>query len=184
MSFCHVSLIVSAFASAPPGHGYDQPHDEEDDRDPDARGHRPARAEEEVGDQDHRSDDRQRQDSEAGEHQAVGAHDEELLVLLAEVEPVVNRRCDEQDRGQRGGEQREEVEVLLEARDPQEALVEGHHQQEREQHLDAGQSHAQLGQQLGQVSVDPLVVCLGSACVGVRFHKGRLPVSRVRRFEG
>ena len=51
---------------------------------------------------------------------------------------MVNGRRDEERRRTRGQQKRYEVDRLLEVRDVRETLVERHHEQEREQHLDAG----------------------------------------------
>ena len=67
----------------------------------------------------------------------------------------------DQARARRGRAQEgHEVDGLLEARDVREALVERDDEQEREQHLDAGQRHAQLTEQLLEVAIEPFLLGL------------------------
>jgi len=59
------------------------------------------------------------------------------------------------------------VDVLVERRGRLEALLERHRQEEREQHLHAGQRDTKLAEQLGEVAVDALVVgLLATGCAG------------------
>ena len=103
-----------------------------------AAGHgRRGGAEEDVGDQHDRPGHRQRQGAEAGDREAVGEEDELVLLLVAEGEPVVGGGRDQQHRGDRGQQQRHEVDVLLEGRDLGEVLLERDRQQEGEEDLDA-----------------------------------------------
>jgi hypothetical protein len=93
---------------------------------------------------------------QAGEGQAIGHRDEELLVAAAEQEPVVGGRRHEQDC--RHGRQRQGHEVL----DPLSAIQTGEpgrqrrREQEREQHLHAGLDDPHLPQQLDQVAIAAL----------------------------
>ena len=74
-------------------------------------------AEEDVGDQHDRPGHRQRQGAEAGDREAVGEEDELVLLLHAEGDPVVGGGRDQQHRGDRGQQQRHEVDRLLEGGD-------------------------------------------------------------------
>ena len=73
---------------------------------------------------------------------------------------MVDGRRDQADRGRRGGQERYEVDRLLEGRDRRKALVERHHEQEREQHLHTGKRDPQLAEHLLQVAIDALVFAL------------------------
>ena len=82
------------------------------------------------------------------------------LSPLPPLEPVVRGRSDQQGRGDRGAEERQEVDVLLEVGHLAEALRERHAEQEREQHLDAGERDAQLVQELDQLPIEPFLLAL------------------------
>ena len=79
---------------------------------------------EHVGHEHHRPRHGDRQEPEAEDDDPVAGPDDVLLVLLAKFDAVVGRGRDQADRGRRGGEQRDEVDELLQARDIGEALVE------------------------------------------------------------
>ncbi len=81
--------------------------------------------------------------------------------------------------GRRGEQQGDEVGGLLKVRDVGEALVEGDHEQEGEQHLNAGQGDAELAQKLLQIAVEPLG--LGLVPPGQRMggHAGYIPPDAV-----
>ena len=64
-------------------------------------------------------------------------------------------------RAERGERQRGEVRVFLQVVDAPEGLRERRDQQEPEQHLHAGQRHAQLVEQLDQLAVEVLLIRLG-----------------------
>ena len=83
-----------------------------------------------------------------------------LLLRLAEEDPVVRARSDQQRGRQDRGEQRDEVDVTLQMRRLREATRERDRQEKREQHLHAGQRHAELVQELDQLAVDPLLLVL------------------------
>ena len=78
----------------------------------------------------------------------------------------------------RRAEEREEVHVLLEVGRLGEALGEGDAEQEREEHLHAGQGHAELVQELDQLPVQALLLALVGHGAYVRsFSASRNPVS-------
>ena len=117
-------------------------------------------AEEHVGDQHDRAGHRQGEEGEAGDREAVGEADQLALLLQAEGHPVVGGGSDQQDRRDRGAEQGEEVDVLLEGVDFGEVLLEGDGEQEGEEDLDAGQGDAQLLQQLAEVAIEAFALAL------------------------
>src|SRR4030095_12278540 len=67
---------------------------------------------------------------------------------------------DEQDAADRRRDERDEVRVLLTVADVREAVRERDGEQEREQHLAAGERDAELVQKLDQLAVEPLVLIL------------------------
>jgi len=95
-----------------------------------------------------------------------------LLVAPAKQDPVprAGRRDHDQRRG--GGHQREEIVALLEARELLELRLEGDREQEAEQDLHAGLDHSGFLQELDQVAVGALELCLVAAVV----HTYVLPV--------
>ena len=90
---------------------------------------------------------------------------------------VVGRGRDEQRRGHGRAEEREEVDVLLVGR-LGEALGEGDAEQEREEHLHPGQSHAELVQELDQLPVQALL--LVSSGIGPTLNLSGLQSGRCR----
>ena len=117
-------------------------------------------AEEDVGDQHDRAGHRQGEEAEADDREPVGEEDEVLLPLQPEGHPVVGRGGDQQRRRDRGEQQGHEVDLLLEAGDFREVLLERDREQEGEQDLDAGQRDAQLLQELAEVAVEAFGLAL------------------------
>ena len=74
---------------------------------------------------------------------------------------------------QQRAHERGEVEVALERGGSAEPLVEGRHEEEREQHLHSRQRHSQLAHQLGQVAVQALELGLLPTLVHVPIFPGR-----------
>jgi hypothetical protein len=77
------------------------------------------------------------------------------LLPPAEQQPVVNRRGDQQGRRNGDAQQRDEIDVAVKRRELAEAGVERHHEQEREQNLNAGARDAELVEELDRVAVKP-----------------------------
>ena len=73
---------------------------------------------------------------------------------------MVRARRDQEHGAGEGAEQRDHERVALQVGRLLEALRERDGEQEREQHLDAGERDPQLVEELDQLSVDPLLVCL------------------------
>ena len=113
-------------------------------------------AEEHVGDEQHGAVHREGQAGEPDEGELGGDREEPGLVALAEHEAVVGGRRDEERRCGGGRQQRHEVHVALEFGDLREALLEGHREQEREEHLHARHRDAQLAEQLVELAVEAL----------------------------
>jgi hypothetical protein len=86
---------------------------------------------------------------------------------------VVDGGRDQEGGGAGGEQQRHEVDRLLEVRDVREALVERHHEQEREQHLHPGNRDPKLLEELHQVAVEPLP--LGFVPTRARLPIGHAP---------
>src|SRR4051794_15682009 len=99
---------------------------------------------EHVGDEDQRRDDRHGEEHEADDQVLVGGLDDVLAVALVKAQPVRRARGDQAHRRGRGGEQRREVQRLLEVVDLLKALRERHREQEREEDLHPGERDAQL----------------------------------------
>ena len=94
-----------------------------------------------------------------------------LLDRGTEPQPVVGGLGDEAHRGTRGGQHRSEVDPPVAGVEGREALRERDRQQEGEQHLDAGQRHPQLVEQLDQLAVGVLVAVLPRAGLGLTRHR-------------
>src|SRR6185503_5973127 len=77
-----------------------------------------------------------------------------------EVEAVKRRGRDQQDRGQRRQNERDEVGVALEGGRIREARLERNGEQKREQHLNSWERNAELAEQLEQLAVDALAFAL------------------------
>src|SRR4051794_10161482 len=135
-----------------------------DDRRYDGRG----RGKEKVRDEQDRTAHAEPEEREPDDSEAVRDVDYVLLVLEPELDPVVSGRGDQQDRGDRRTAQRHEIDVLLERGGGVEPLLERDGQEEREEHLHAGERDAQLPEELGEIAVYPLVLGLlaprGAGC--------------------
>ena len=94
--------------------------------------------------------------------------EQRLLVAVAEADPVIGARRDQEDGAGKCAEQRHHVRVLLQVGHLRETLGERDGEQEREEHLHAGERHPQLIEQLDQLAVDPLLVALArlGMCAG------------------
>ena len=159
------------------------------------RDDRGRRAEEVVRDEEHGGSHRDREHSESRNRQPIrGVHDVRLRPEL-EVQTVDHRRRDQQDRCEQREQQRAQVQRSLETAHRAEALVEGCDEQEREQHLNARQRHAQLPEQLVQVAVVALELRLVAkrrkpqSVARARFRAGRVELwgrclSRCRHLGG
>jgi hypothetical protein len=79
-------------------------------------------------------------------------------------------RGDQTHRGERRGQQRDQVDPLAKRVQLDPALVERHDEQEREQDLDPGESHAQLREQLEQVAIEALLDALVAAGGALLVH--------------
>ncbi len=73
---------------------------------------------------------------------------------------MLGRRCYQERRRQAGAHERDQIGALLAGAEFAESGVERHDQQEREQHLDTRQGHAQLAEELLQVAIGPLLLGL------------------------
>jgi hypothetical protein len=171
------SVVVSELAregrrEPEPGHG--QREGPGDDRDQGA-------AVDDAGDQHQHSGHRPGEEDDAGDRQPVGAVDDPLLVELAKPHPMARGRRDQADGGGGDQQQGDEVDGLLEVGDRRPALLEGKNQQEREQHLDPGEHHPELLQQLHQVAVEALLLGLVAA-LGVLGARVRASVGVVHSF--
>ncbi len=113
--------------------------------------------EQDVGDEVDGRRHRHRHRSDAGDREPVRDAQHPFLVLLAPAQPVVRRRRDQQRRGQQRRGQGDHVGGLLIRL---EAGVERHDEQEREQHLHAGESDAELVEELDQLLVELLPLLL------------------------
>ncbi len=89
-----------------------------------------------------------------------GDLEQRLLVAIAEADPVIRARRDQEDGAGKRAEQRHHVRVALQVGHLLEALGERDGEQEGEEHLHAGERHAQLVEELDQLAVDPLLVRL------------------------
>ena len=74
----------------------------------------PRAVEQQVGDEQERGADGDREEAEAGDQQRVGRLDQPLAVALVEAQPVRGRRRDQAAGRQRGGQQRDVEDVALE----------------------------------------------------------------------
>src|SRR6185503_19788463 len=89
------------------------PENQEDGRDPDGESDHNGTAVQDVADQQHDADDRQREEGQPDDREHVADRDDLRLVALLEIESVNRRRRDE-ERGRRGrAEQAREIEILL-----------------------------------------------------------------------
>ena len=116
--------------------------------------------EEQIGDDEDRGRHRDGEQHHARDREAVRDQEQLLLVAVAEADPVERRRRDQEDRATHGAEERHHVHVLLEVGDPLEPLGERHREQEREQHLHAGERDPQLVQELDQLTVNSFLLGL------------------------
>ena len=101
-----------------------------------------------------------REEDHADDREDVGDLEQRLLVAVAEADPVVRARGDQEDGSGERAQQRHHVRVSLQLGHLLEALAERHREQEGEEHLHAGERHAQLVEELDQLAVDPLLVRL------------------------
>jgi len=148
-------VILCAVGSRPCVERKQRPQDDQqpggEHRDDDDR----CAAEEHVGDQHHYADQGDGEHGQSRDHAAITEADDALLVVIAEVQPVVRRGGDQQrDRDQRRG-QGDEIGIALKVRGLAEALLEGHREQEREQDLGPGKRDPELVEQLDQLAVGP-----------------------------
>ena len=114
--------------------------------------------EDQVGDQEDDRGHPEREEDHADDREDVGDLEQRLLVAVAEADPVVRARRDQEDGARQRAEQRHHVRVLLQVGHLREALRERDGEQEGEEHLHAGKRHAQLVEELDQLAVDPLLV--------------------------
>ena len=126
------------------------------------RGHdgRNGSLEDDVGDEEDDGGHPERKEDHADDREDVGDLKQRLLVAVAEADPVVRARRDQEHGAGKGAEQRDHERVALQVRRLLEALRKRDGEQEGEQHLDAGERHPQLVEELDQLAVDPLLVRL------------------------
>ena len=93
---------------------------------------------------------------------AAAEVDDGLLLAAGKLQPVHDRGCDQEDRGEKRAQQRGEVELSLEVADRAKALVERCHEQKGEEHLHARERDAKLAQKLVQVAVIALELGLAA----------------------
>jgi hypothetical protein len=91
---------------------------------------------------------------------------------------VIGGRGDQQQSSGSGKGERDEILHALKRAQVVKTGRQGCHEQKCEQHLDAGLNHTDLLQQLDQVAIEPLQVCLVSA-VGASFGE-QAPMARPR----
>ncbi len=113
-----------------------------------------------VGHQEHDRRHSDRKEDHPDDREDVGDPKQRLLVAVSEADPVVGARRDQEHGAGQSAEERDHVRVALQVRRLLEALRKRDGEQEREQHLDAGERHPQLVEELDQLAVDPLLVRL------------------------
>src|SRR3954451_5353972 len=128
----------------------------------------PGIAEQQAGDEAHRSRDRRSQEGRADDGQLVRCLQQLTLAAVPPHDAVEAGGGDQEHRGRRSRQEGGVIDVSLQIGDAAEALRERHRQQEPEQHLDAGEHHPQLVQELHQLAIVAVV--------------GGLVLVRVRRF--
>src|SRR5919204_2098087 len=133
------------------------PQHEEHERDDRGERRRPPDVEDEVRDEENGARDRRREQEQPDDRQVVRDNEHALLVLGTPAEPVVRARRD-QERSRDGGEdERGEVDAAVARGQLREAARERHCEQKREQHLHAREGHAELVEELDQLTVDAIL---------------------------
>ena len=116
--------------------------------------------EDHVGDKEDDRGHPDREEDHPDDREGIGDLKQRLLVAVAEANPVVGARCNQEDRAGEGAEQRDHERVALQVGGLAEALRKRDGEQEREQHLDAGERDPQFVEELDQLPVHPLFVRL------------------------
>ena len=116
--------------------------------------------EDHVGDEEDDGGHPEREEDHPDDREDVGDLKQRFLVAVAEADPVVRARRDQEDGAGQGAEQRDHERVALQVGRLPEPLRKRDGEQERKQHLDARERHAQLVEELDQLPVDPLLVRL------------------------
>src|SRR3954447_406782 len=144
--------------------------------------HGSRRTEDKVADQRDGSAHRDRQQQQSHQREVVRDRDQILLLLAPEENAVARGRSDQQDRGQGDADQHAVVELLVEGAQSVEPLGERDRQQEREEHLNPGQRHTKLLEQVGEIPVRTLLLTLDPAAVELAGFVGARGLGRHRYF--
>ena len=118
-------------------------------------------AKQHICDQERDRGDGQTEEGRAYQQLTIGGAQHPLLVAVAEADPVIRRRGNEEDRGRRGRDESREVKAPLKGRYLGEPRLKGNDQQERKEHLTAGQDDPKFIQELDEFAIKPLLLGLG-----------------------
>src|SRR5215213_4715990 len=153
-------LVARAVAAADDARD-DEPEQAEPEHEGDRDRNPNAFAVEEVGNDGDAGGDGEREADETRDGHSVPELEQLLLRTLAEAQPVVCRRRDQERRRDGAQEQREEVNGAVERRQRLELVRERQDEEEREQDLDARERDPELVQQLDQLAVEAFLLGLG-----------------------